>query len=563
MRDDGDAWRAIRVLGWAGCAGFALIVTVGLARVPFFDFTVNEGRYAEVAREMAASGDWVVPRLNGTPMLTKPPLLYWATAAVFRVAGPTEQARLVCAAAALVTVAATWMLGDALGGAPTGALAALVLVVMPGFALEARTLRPDSIVVAAAALAFAAWAAARRTASRAWLAAMWAALGIGIMAKGLVVPLLVLPVVAALGVRDGGTAALRRLRPGLGLLVLAVVVLPWHVAAAWRVPGFAWDYVVNQHLLFFLDRKLPRDSEGIGLLVFLAAFAGRTMPWLALALLPARRRGDARAADALPAAWLAWTLGIFALMPSRLEHYALPALPAVALLAARRLAAWIAAPATMPRAALAGVAATGAVLGVTVALAAPALLLRSPRLAAAAGSLAPLCRIAGTVLVVGGAAAAVLFVRRSVLGFAALAVASAVAAVLTVVAQGPLAPIASWQPAAATIAARLPADTEVVFDAPDEYQIVGGLAYYLGHAVTVLEPPGFTPPTFLAGRIGEAFVQPDELARRWRSGRPMVFVSDPYNPRPLPDPRAPIPHTELGVVGPVRLLTNAAALARE
>src|SRR5439155_457443 len=90
-----------------------------------------------------------------------------------------------------------------------------------------------------------------------WLAGLWAALGVGVLAKGLVPLVLAGLPIAAVTLRDHGWRGAARLRPGLGLLVLAAIVVPWHVAAALRHPGFAWDYVVNQHVLFFLDRKLP------------------------------------------------------------------------------------------------------------------------------------------------------------------------------------------------------------------------------------------------------------------------------------------------------------------
>jgi len=50
----------------------------------------DEGRYAEVPREMIASGDWVTPRLDGVPYFEKPPLMYWAVAACERILGPSE-----------------------------------------------------------------------------------------------------------------------------------------------------------------------------------------------------------------------------------------------------------------------------------------------------------------------------------------------------------------------------------------------------------------------------------------------------------------------------------------
>src|SRR5207253_4367328 len=92
------------------------------------------------------------------------------------------------------------------------------------------------------------------------------AYALGLLDKGLLA--LVLPG-AAIGLAEmvGGElgprtvgARLRALRVPLGIAVVAAVVLPWHLAAALRNPGFLWDYVVNQHLLAFFDAKLPRDS---------------------------------------------------------------------------------------------------------------------------------------------------------------------------------------------------------------------------------------------------------------------------------------------------------------
>src|SRR5439155_27201540 len=134
-------------------------------------------------------------------------------------------------------------------------------------------------------------------------------------------------------------ARLRPLRAPLGIAVLLVLAGPWHALAALHNPGFLWDYTVNQHVLFFFDEKLPRDSIPDSLGFFLAMFVVRGLPWTLL--LPAAgvwayralRDDPVRApAVGLIAAWVAVVLGFFALAPSRLEHYSLPALPATALL---------------------------------------------------------------------------------------------------------------------------------------------------------------------------------------------------------------------------------------
>src|SRR3989441_8638135 len=292
-------------LGRRGALALALgagaLLAVHLDVPAFFD---NEARYAEVVRERALGGDWISPHLDFTLFLTKPPLVFWLAALVFRLAGPTEWARLVSVGAAVVALLATCRLGALLYGGPAGLVAGLALTTSLGFVLEARPLRPDMILTATVVVALLCWQMAERCGTRRarWLIGLYAALGVGVLAKGLVPLVLAGLPIAAVTLRDHGWPGFARLRPGLGLLVLAAIVVPWHVAAALRHPGFAWDYVVNQHLLFFLDRKLPRDSEGDSLAFFWAAAAGRAVPWVLLVPLTLAEAVRGAARRAAPAA---------------------------------------------------------------------------------------------------------------------------------------------------------------------------------------------------------------------------------------------------------------------
>ena len=106
-------------------------MTLGVALFKTSDLPLidrDEGRYAEGAREMLASGDWLVPRLFGVPYLEKPPLFFWLTAASCALVGVGELgARLVSALAAAVGVVLTGLFSRRVFGPQAGALTAVVL----------------------------------------------------------------------------------------------------------------------------------------------------------------------------------------------------------------------------------------------------------------------------------------------------------------------------------------------------------------------------------------------------------------------------------------------------
>jgi len=544
---------------------FGVLVSIHLGRPGFFD---NEGRYAEVAREMLLSRDLVTPTLNFALFLNKPPLLYWLVTAFFALGTVDEWARVVIVLASVITVLVTCRLGARLFGAGTGLLAAAFLATTLGFVLEARTLRPDGLLITSVAAALASWRAAEDASEERrvrWLALGYVALAVGILTKGLVPVALVAVPVLVFTLRDHGWGGIGRLRPWLGFAIVLLLAAPWHVLVAMRHAGFAWDYLVNQHLLFFLDRKLPRDSVGDPLTLFWGMFLGRSLPWIVLlpftlgeAIRGFRRGADARAsATAFCWTWIAAVMIPFSIAPSRLEHYSLPALPAVALLAARgwqRLAAgelgragwrWL------------GVAAVVLVLtGAVGGMWGRSVLARVYWIHQARG-LITLVLPSAFILGIGGLILAwSAYARRPRVVNVAIAGMTLPMLVIVLLAEVEVEPFFSWKPLAIAVRTQLPDSVDIVLEAPVEYQLVGGLAFYTRRRITLLEPVDFTPPTYLERIRDGLFLSRPEFEHRWKELVPLAFVSDPQRRRPTPEGLVPGPFQVVDRVGDRWLLIN-------
>ena len=113
---------------------FVVAVFVGLDNMERPLANPDEGRYSEISREMAVSGDWVTPRLNGIRYFEKPPLQYWATAAAFLAFGQNEPAaRVYTLLAGLLTVLLVGYTGWRLAGAPLGLASMVMLASSPYF----------------------------------------------------------------------------------------------------------------------------------------------------------------------------------------------------------------------------------------------------------------------------------------------------------------------------------------------------------------------------------------------------------------------------------------------
>ena len=313
---------------------------VGLGAAPFID--PPEGLHAEVTRQMAALGDWITPRVDGVRYFDTPPLLYWLTSGSFAVAGTTPAAaRLWPALAAVGVAAVTARLGVMLGGPRVGLLAGLMVATNLGVFLCGRIVEPDLVFLLWLTLAWAGFAIAYRGRGRRGLVLFYAALGLAAITKDIVGALAPL-VVVAMFFWLTGERPLTPWVPWWSVLLLAAIALPWYVLVEARNRGFLWYTLVDNHVLRFArQRVFPDEDVPLGSSAFLLVTLLAFLPWaLALpwALLRAFRRPWEDAPSRLWllfALWAVVVVGFFTASPFKLPHHGLPAFPALALLVAR------------------------------------------------------------------------------------------------------------------------------------------------------------------------------------------------------------------------------------
>lgn len=342
----GVPWRralraALRVPSVIVAVITALVVLPGLGAAPWLD--PPEGFHAEIAREMSQTGDGITPRLNGVRYFSKPPLPYWLMQLSFMPAGPTPfAARMWPALAAVGAAALTARLGTMLGGPRLGVLAGVMTGLNLGVFVFARIAKPDMLLVLCITAAFTGLLGAYTTSRRWPLGVFYGALGVTVIAKdilGAVGPL----VVAYAFLWSAGERSIRAWAPWWGIALFLAPWVPWYLAVEARNPGFLWFTLVDVHLLNFAGRRaFPDEDVSLGTLEFLAVTLAAFLPWsLAAPLGALSALGRGPAGDRFAAAWrfhAFWALaviGVFALSRFKLPHYALPAFPALALLAAR------------------------------------------------------------------------------------------------------------------------------------------------------------------------------------------------------------------------------------
>jgi 4-amino-4-deoxy-L-arabinose transferase-like glycosyltransferase len=328
---------------------WAVIYMSGLSHPALLDDA--DTVHAEASREMLQRHDWVTLYVNGIRYLEKAPLMYWGVAASYTLFGISEwSTRLPLMLGVLATILATYGFGRWALGSEAGFDSGLVLATALGPFLFTRFLIPDVAVGLWLTLTFWLFLISLEQGKPArWTCwGLAAVCALNVLTKGLIG--LVFPA-GAIGLYlllTGNLRHLLKLRLVSSTLVFLAIAAPWHILAELRNPaqgnvrGFLWFYFVNEHILRFLNRRMPRDYDTVPLLLFWALLVLWLLPWTfflpqSLREVPRRWRefrmqmSRQQRAYLLSFLWVMVIVGFFSLS-TRQEYYTIPAIPGLALL---------------------------------------------------------------------------------------------------------------------------------------------------------------------------------------------------------------------------------------
>ena len=305
----------------------------------------DEGRYAVLALEMARSGDWITPRLNGLLYFEKPALQYWIGALSFQAFGISEfSARLWPGLAGFLTLLAVGFTAGRLWGRESGVRALAISASTTWIICNSHFLTLDAgltlfLTLTLCAVLLAECVNSSPVARRRWIWAAWAAMAGAVLSKGLagiVIPGSVLLLVS-LWRRDFGLW--RRMHLVSGGLIFLALAAPWFVLVALRNPGFAEFFFIHEHFARYLTNVHRREGAWWYYLPLLLA---GLLPWTSgLPWLLRRDQSVTGSADTMARtlliAWCGFVLVFFSVSGSKLPSYILPMFPALALLLTLRL----------------------------------------------------------------------------------------------------------------------------------------------------------------------------------------------------------------------------------
>jgi 4-amino-4-deoxy-L-arabinose transferase-like glycosyltransferase len=326
-----------RGIGWLGWLVLAVAWFATLQFRPLLD--PDEGRYAEIPREMVASGDWLTPRLNGLKYFEKPALQYWATAVAYSVFGFSEStARLWTVGLAFACLPMVFGWTMRLYGNRAALAAVVTLAASPYFGIIGHLNLLDAgfaFWLTGAVFAFTLGQSAEEggPAERRWMLLAWLAAALAILSKGIVVGVLTGVSLITYSLIERDIRTWKRLHVAVGLPLFLLVAAPWFVAVSMRNPDFPGFFFIHEHFARFLTTVHQRVEPWW---FFLPLLLFGVLPWVFAVAGACRQawRDTGTASQFKPLRFLlifcAVTLLFFSASGSKLAPYIQPLFPPLA-----------------------------------------------------------------------------------------------------------------------------------------------------------------------------------------------------------------------------------------
>lgn len=299
---------------------------------------INEGLYAEIPREMLINKNFIIPTLNFVPYLEKPPLLYWLIAAMYKIFGICESsARLIPALSASSISIMTYYFCRRIINERAGYIAAIILCTNVLFFLMGRIVLFDMLLTAlfsAALYGFYLWYSSD---NKHYLRASYFFLALAVLAKGFLV-LFFAPVIAFTFMSINKTPLKKQLKlfDPIGLLLFILIAAPWHILASLQNSDFAWQYFINEHVMRFLDKRVPNDYHHGPFYFYLPRILVYLLPWTLFTPLLFKKSFD-KTLSKFCWTWFIVVLIFFSLSQAKGDYYMIIAMPPIIILLAKAI----------------------------------------------------------------------------------------------------------------------------------------------------------------------------------------------------------------------------------
>ncbi len=310
----------------------------------------DEPRFAQASKQMLETGDFVDIRFQEEARHKKPVGIYWlqsASVAVGEAVGVSDARRQIwlyripSLLGAVAMVLLTYWAALAFLSREGAMIAALMMAGSVLLGVEARLAKTDAVLgalsVATMGFLARAYLAARAPGiapalEKRHLLLFWIVVGMAVLVKGPITPLVAALAIGTLAIRDRGAGWLKGLRPGLGLLIVALIVLPWLVLILMKSGGSFLEDSLGKDMLAKVGSAQEKHGAPPG--TYLGVFWITFWPAAPLVLLAAAFAWRERRDDGV-AFLLGWIIPFWLILeavPTKLPHYVLPVFPAIAIL---------------------------------------------------------------------------------------------------------------------------------------------------------------------------------------------------------------------------------------